>query len=765
MPDITPMGDQRAPGLPSEAMRQTRPPSKHAAEMEGRRIVETHRRRLRTRRYRDATAEKYALHVDGEGGAQWHDLYRGVRMRMVPKLRGAPRMQNNQLRPILDNMIAHLTTQPIRFIVESRKDKDSREKALMDQMIVNYHVRTQKWNALLAEAKYIASCYGFCPIHQMVRDDAQEDTFEGPAPAGDTDPMMQAMMQMQGAEGMFPEPPSIMLDAWVGNPWDMTFDAGARLWSIHRAIYGRVLPTALVKAAFGRDDIEGDVRRPSASQFQLIAQRWMEAGSATHGTAALHTGENEEELSGLVYEEIPPGIDPQWPRGKLSIVVMHGASTAQRELSQSGGGRAELLWQEELPGGTFSWVPFYSHIRMDDPLGKPFISDLDEDQIVLNQLESIADEYLRRASRPPLASTGAVKVDTLDYHGDTILELEPTGVASGDTELRYLEYPAQHLVFLEKRIARVLEGMYRKGAYQAASRGEGKSGESGKAIIALQSADDSILGPLSMRTMGELESLAALSWKLLKEYLDVPMVVDIVGDELAHIAEPYVDRNMLSDTTPTFKLVSGFGTSTESKAQQLLNLFGLADSTGEEVLSARQLRHQWPDQTLFGEQDDPQEYRERHARVVNQSIERVSEEIRQFYPQISDAMNDPFVVQVAMMGWQEVDRRHPLLMDDDLQAHLEALSLLTQDDTQDALVRHIAMLRQDQYWQWLAQQQAAAAAQKAGMMAEEGAMQPPSAGGGSAGPAQQRERGSPGAESMVQQDKQFEQRANQMRSA
>ena len=470
-------------------------------------------------------------------------------------------MQNNQLRPILDNLVAHLTTQPFRFVVDSRKDKDSRERALMDQMIVNYHVRLQRWNQLVAEAKYIAGCYGFCPIHQMVRDDTTVDTFEGTRPAagmfGGGEGDVLAAGPDPTSSGPAPSsppgaPPPVMLDAWCGNPWDMAFDPGSRRWSINRCTFGRILPTQLVREAFGRDDIEGDRYRSSASQFQLMAQRWAGAGSGAHGTATLQRGESHEELTGLIYEEIPPGIDSQWPTGRLSIVALQGSSTTQRELGRTGAGPALLLWADVLPGATYSWVPFYSHWRMDDPLGKPFIADLDDDQIHLNQLESLADEFLRRANKPPLASSGGVNVETLDYNGDTVLEVEP-----GDVGLRYFEYPARHLGFLENKIARVLDGMYRKGAYQAASRGEGKSGESGKAIIALQTADDSILGPLSMLTQNELESFATLSWKLLKEFLDVGMVIDIVGEEFAHIAEPYVDRSMLSRHEPVFRLVSG----------------------------------------------------------------------------------------------------------------------------------------------------------------------------------------------------------------
>ena len=268
-----------------------------------------------------------------------------------------------------------------------------------------------------------------------------------------------------------------------------------------------------------------------------------------------------------------------------------------------------------------------------------------------------------------------------------------------------------------------------------------------------------------MRTQQELESFASLSWRLLKDFLDVPMVVDIVGEELAHIAEPYVDRNMLSEHAPSFRLVSGFGASSESRAQQLLNLVQTSDPMGQPLLTAQQLRQKWPDQNLFSEQDDPQEYRTRHARVVNKTIERCAEMMRQSYPQLPQEMNHPMLIQAASMCWQEVDHRHPLLMDDDLQAHIGTLSLLTQDDTQDPLVRHTAMLRQDQYWQWMAQQMAAQQAPAEGG-GEPEQVEPPRASGPQLGiPATTGERRSAGAESMMQQDRDFEQRARQVRSA
>jgi len=45
---------------------------------------------------------------------------------------------------------------------------------------------------------------------------------------------------------------------------------------------------------------------------------------------------------------------------------------------------------------------------------------------------------------------------------------------------------------------------------------------------------------------------------------------------------------------------------------------------------------------------------------------------------------------------------HPSLMDDDLEHHINILSGITQEETEDPLVRQIARIRQQQYWKWLA---------------------------------------------------------------
>ena len=736
------------PGLPSLANSQADAAGQVSAVSLATELRDFHWKGLRARKPRDLTAQKYLLHVDGEGGAQWYDLFYGQRLKIPTPLSGASRVQNNQLRPIVDNYVAHLTTQPYRLVVEASMSRKSRESALIDQALINHQVYTQSWNAMMAEAKYMAACYGFCPIHAAWRDDMTSDPYEA----------VHARDEF-GNPMIGPRPG--MLDNWVGNPFDMIFDSGARRTSIHRQTYGRVLPAELVRQAFQRPDLEGSTHQPSASTWQRIAQQWTQASGMVHGSSIMSTGQGHDELIACIYDEVLPGMLAEWPNGRLQIIALQGmAGTSREEASGGGIGTPELLWQGELPGRSFSTVNVYSHHRFDDPTGKPFVADIDDDQIQLNQLESMVNEYLRRASKPPLASTGGVNVQTISYYGDTLLELEPLG--PGSVEMRYLEYPARHVSILESKINRVLDGMYRKGGWQAASRGEMKG--SGKAIIALQSADDSIFGPLSQRTKEEVEAFARLNWKLAKQYMDVPTMIALIGEEVAHLAEPYVDRTMMSDQPPVFRLVSGFGTSTEAKAQQLMNLFGLIDQKGEQVIGTKELRRHWPDSSLFRQIDDPTEVRERRPRVINGTIRKLAQQFRQSNPQAQISMGDPMSQHLGMQLAGMVNQIHPALMDDDIEEHITVLSVITQDETEDPLARRIAIARQQQFWDWLAGKQqatadAAAQAAQAGVKPGSGKSgSPPVRAAESAtaaafappGPG-----GTPTAQSMVQADKQF----------
>ena len=135
-------------------------------------VAKFHKNGLESRRFHDLTAEKYLIHIDGEGDNQWADLYNGERIQIPYNLSGIPRAQNNLLRPIVDNMVAYHSTMPFRFVVETRPDRQSRESGAIDQAFANYIASQQNLNSLFAEALYMAGAFGHCPatwIHRLFR--------------------------------------------------------------------------------------------------------------------------------------------------------------------------------------------------------------------------------------------------------------------------------------------------------------------------------------------------------------------------------------------------------------------------------------------------------------------------------------------------------------------------------------------------------------------------------------------------------------------
>ena len=280
---------------------------------------------------------------------------------------------------------------------------------------------------------------------------------------------------------------------------------------------------------------------------------------------------------------------------------------------------------------------------------------------------------------------------------------------------QYLELPYRHIPLLENKIQRIEAGMFRKGGWQAASRGESKTGDAAAKVVALARADDTVHGPTNQRFRESAAQFMGICWNLMKEYGDVPWLVDIAGDEIAHLIKPYIDRSQLSEMLPIYRLTSGFGATTENKAQTLMNLWGMVDpKTGERAISTRQFKKQYPDRSLWPDELDPQEMRERRAKVVNQGVREVVKSFREEYgldPQQVTGMQNPMVEQIAQHLWPIIDGQYPIMMDDDSTAHLEALSTMTQDESEDSIVRRIAMLRQDQFFKWLSGQQISRAAQ------------------------------------------------------
>lgn len=676
------------PGVPSPASDQTQG-GEVELQRKAKRTLDFHTKGLDSLRLRILTAEKYMLHVDGEGLSQWYDIIDGQRLSMMPSLNGFSPTQDNQMSPILDNFIAHLTSQPYRFVVDAKRDKKSRQSAIIDQALINAQAKVQKWNSLMAQAKAFAAVFGSCPIHSMVRE--HNNDYEAVATRG----------------------APISIDSFVGNPFDHVKNGGAVRGSTHRRTWGRSLPADMVRQIFGRPDLRGSKRLPSAASFQRAVRKWTRLGHRKHGNAEMVASDGHEELIALIYDEVLAGVDPMYPENSLCIIAIQDSATTNPEDARSAQGRAVHLWSGPLPGGLFSAIDTYSHHRFDDPYGKPYLADVDEDQIEINQLQTIFKEYQRRASRPELGGSGGVEVDTVGPQGDTYFQLEQI-VGGAQTELQWLQFPNAHIPPLQAQLQMRYDSMYRKAGWQAASRGETQG--SGKAIIALQVADDSIMGPISGRTAEDLEDMAVQNWRLLKTFMTADQVIEAAGSELAHLASSYVNNTMMSDTPPRFQLVSKFGTNTEAIAQQLLNMIGVTDTAGEPILTARQFKKQWPDQSTYHEIEDPRDFRESRPLKVNQMIrdaadQKTAELMQQFMDPMTGqskwqpSMGDPFTQQLGLVVEMEVAQQEDVLMDDDMAKNIETLSIITQDPTEHPVARRAAIQRQMRYMMWLAGQQ------------------------------------------------------------
>lgn len=680
------------------------PEPDETAAVEAQRIArdvgDFHRKGLSKRRLRDLTAEKYLIHIDGEGDAQWADILHGDRVAIPPHLTGGPRIQENYLRPMVDNMVAYHTTMPMRFTVQKTLGRD-RERSVVDQAVANHVSRVQRWNGLFAEAMYIGAGYGHCPIHVYWRDQVAVSGY---------DPVYDFSYGTPGA-----------VDTWVGDPWDTVYHAGAKRNSVHAFSYGRTLPAELVRAAFshvpGIERLEGSDSLPSASRFQRTARKWLiSAARDVHGSATIYGGQGGQELVAIICRETLPGVLPDWPKGRLEVIALNGRATS--DTSESGGtygyGAPMLLHLGPLPAGIPSMVRVYSTNRFDDVLGKAYVADLDDLQMLYNQLSTYANEYIRRSVRAPIAVPEGTDLDTMIYEDNAMLE-----VPAGTTAMpQFASLPRGPIDVLDKQLERIERAMFRIGGWQAASRGEGSSGDSGRKVLALARADDTVHGPVNQRFKEAAEDLAGVVWRLYKEFGDTPSLLDVVGEEAAYLADAFVTSDRLSDRPPNYALVSGFGATTEAKAEQLMQMVAAKGADGEPIMRTRQMRAAWPDDSMFRDEEDPDATRHRRPRVVNAAIRRLAMAVTKQTPQLADLpAGHPQTEALAGQLIAQIDQQFPILMDDDIKAHIDALSLLTQDESEPPLARAIATLRQRMYYQWAQQQVAARQMQQAQMQA------------------------------------------------
>lgn len=647
-------------------------------ESDAKRIMEDHYRQLRARRQAELIWEKLMLHVDGSGELQWADIFRGERV-VVPPSVSEYRQQENLLRVIVSNAVAQHTTAPIRYAVDAAPDRKSRDSALVDTIWANHLAYDQDLNSLFASALTIAMSTGFCPVHAYWRDDVEVDHYEG-----------------VGGRGPAPG----MLDCWVGSPFDTVFNPGATRGNVRWCSYSRLVNADMVRAAYpNARGLEGTTRAASASTFQRIARQWMNNGLGVHGDPTIHGRDGEELLTLICRETAPVGGDG----GRMQLIAVAGNGDHRNGGS---GGHAVMLADQPLPGGDWSWSLFYSDWRGNDIHGKPWIEDLDESQMQLNIGISKEWEMINRISHAPILSPGGAISDDMTYLGDgiPIIEFEP---GAANWMPRPLDFHQSIFPALERYIESRRAYIYRIGGYQAASRGEAPGSRMAyRAIVALQQADTSVHGPVNARYRQSGCDFMRRCWKQMKEYGDIPMMVSVLGDEYAHLADSWVSSGDLSNRVPRYRMVQAFGANPEMRAQELTQMVQMRGADGNPILKTDEYRRLYPDPVIFASDTDPAVVQRRRARTVAAKIHEMAIAFRQQTGVQGNSIADPIVLQAGMALFQYAQKLFPPMRDDDFTAHLAALSEITQDETADPIARVVAQQFQNVYFQWQAQMSA-----------------------------------------------------------
>lgn len=648
-------------------------------------MVEDHRKALARRRYIDLTSERNLLWMDGEGDLQWADIYEGTRV-AIPRTLNEYRVTHNLLRPIVANAVAYHCTKPLRFIAEARLDAQAQQQAIIDAAVINFIFKQQRANSILAQVMWLAMGTGWCPAHATWRDDLGFDPYE---------PLY---LKPEETAGMR-MPRKGLVDFWVGNPFDTTFNAGAKRGSYHTMRYGRVLPAQQVRDHFGVD-VEGTDKLPSASIFQRVASKWNGLmGLNQHGSSIMQRGQGGEELIAIVCEEVAPGTEAEYPDGRLSIAAINGAAETSRTGQASGGGRPVHLTTIPLPSRRFSSTLFYSDQRFGDVHSAPWVSPLVQLQGELNQLRSKEKEYIWRMVEAPTLYSGELSDQQTVYNGYVMLEVQPNG--QGATfQPRVMEIPSAAVAAMQQRAEKVEQGMYTIGGYQAASRGEGQAGDPFSKTAFLAEQDDTVHGPTNQDFRFSCEDFAQLAHAVFADNADVAWLLDNAGNEFEMLGEVYIDRSKVSRTPPQFRVVSGFGATNELKGRQLQSLVTTAGADGQPLMLTSEFRQQYPDGSLFDRNSDPMAAQKRRAKTINANIRKIALALRQQRGVDARGYGDPQVQALGLEVANLVYQMFPPLPTDDAASQMAARAEMNQDETEDAVARVAALASWQSYQQW-----------------------------------------------------------------
>ena len=651
-------------------------------------ILDKHRDGKKKRLLRDLTAEKYLLHVDGTNDGQYAEIVNGQSVYIRPKLSGTMRLQHNLLRPLVDNMVAYHTATPIKVVADTPPGRRARDRARLDSMLANHIVLDQSLNQKLAEAMFVASVYGSCPVHVTWRHSEEHEDSPG-------------LYADDGA-------PDGFIDIWVGDPWDTVYNDGATRGNVMRVSYGRTIPIETMRAAFGdlpwAGDLKGSDQLPSASRFQKIARRWEYDNQSFHAGAVIRNGQKNDELIGIVCEEMLPGLDPDWPDGRLAIVALSGAAENEQYHQAGNANRVELLHIGPLPCRRLSVELFYTSTRMDDVLGKPYVSDLDDLQVQLNDLYTMRAERLRKFAKPKLTATvGGVEEDTLISDPDKVMFY--TGEKPS-----YLDVPNMTVAEFDMQIDKIEGDMFRIGGWQAASRGESNAGDPAAKVVALAKADDTVFGPMNRSFQESVSGLLQTCHCFVRTYAGRPFVAKVSGEDFAYAIDPWINAQKLSPSDPKYRLVNGFGATPDALAQTLAQLVTIKTADGSALLSKEEFWEKYPDPALRPHTPNLKATKQRRLTEINYFIEQLSEALAEQNEQLV-ASNPMALQQLIGEAFKELQTRYPPERTDDIQMCLEYLDEIVHDTTVSGIARALARQRQEIYFLWLQQ---AAMAQSSG---------------------------------------------------
>jgi hypothetical protein len=501
--------------------------------------------------------------------------------------------------------------------------------------------------------------------------------------------------------------------------------------------YGRSLPLTQVQQAFPTAPdlarVQGATDLQSTSRFQRIARRWQYLNQYWSGSSVLTTRYPEDDpVVAIVCRETAPGVDPEWPEGRLEIVAYENNSST----SGSGGSgtkhsstdRAVLLHVGPLPGGRISCIPFYAKDRMDDPYGKPFVADLSPLQQQLNQIISMRAERLKRYSMPQLmAKTGGIEEDTSVADPDSIMFVNSQ------------EYPA----FLNPPMGNpdyndmlneIQQQMFRIGGWQAASRGEGKAGDAASKVVALARADDTVFGPIVRSFKRSFINLMCTSHNLYRQYTTSPILLQSTGDEISFLRDPWISGNDMG-AKPVFEVTNGFGSTPETVAQSLSNLVVMRGADGKPLMTTEEFWDKYPDASMKPFRPNVAGTKERRQKAIKNMIEQLCQQSAAEYGEEIKAQ--PQMMQVLMQSIHGyVLQTYPVLRTDSPEYCINALDELVHDPSVLPLTRMVAEMRQAIYFQWMMSMATPNIATKSEQPAQQGPAGAPPGQGPTGTPAQ-----------------------------